>query len=242
MNWLSDWGWDWILSALVVIGLIATVVRVRRIRRDHQDHRVARFFDWPIDDTGHPTRFYWREGVTRSEVENALYGRTDRRWGWLSRPAMRRALVIANPVSWALTIYGATDLPLNLGFDQSALSWWALAPIPLWLAVRRSVRLIADAPDELLDERLIEIRNRVYVTSYRSLAAGIATVAAIVIVMDALSDSLSAAGADTQIRLLIGCAVAAIWASVALPSVHLAWTLRDEASDEPSSEPSDALC
>ncbi|MDA2960014.1 MAG: hypothetical protein O2982_07740, partial [Actinomycetota bacterium] len=91
-----------------------------RIRRQYDDHRIARFFEWPIDDTGGPTRVYWLEGVTRADVENALYGYTDRRWGWLCRPAVRRALAIANPVSWALTLYGATDLPLNLGFADSA--------------------------------------------------------------------------------------------------------------------------
>jgi hypothetical protein len=32
------------------------------------------------------------------------------------------------------------------------------------------VRLVADAPDEALDERLIAIRNRIYLTAFRALA------------------------------------------------------------------------
>ncbi|CAB4579109.1 MAG: hypothetical protein ACK5CE_09750 [Actinomycetes bacterium] len=225
MSWFPEW--SWIIRAGIVIGVVQSVSRIRRIRRQYPDHRLARFFDWPIDDTGRPTRVYWLEGVTQADVENALYGYTDRRWGWLCRPAVRRALVIANPVSWALTLYGATDLPLNLGFADLALSWWALIPIPLWLAVRRSVRLIADAPAELLDERLVAVRDRTYVGSYRVLAFGLGLVAWFVVIANDAID-LSADALDTQLDLLTASAFAAIWAVPALPSVVLAWTMRDE--------------
>ena len=226
MSWFPDW--SSILAVALVIGVAQSVWRIRRIRHQFSDHRVARFFDWPIDDTGRPTRVYWLEGVTRADVENALYGYTDRRWGWLCRPAVRRTLVIANPVSWALTVYGATDLPLALGFRDSALSWWALTPIPLWLAVRRSVRLIADAPAELLDERLVAMRDRTYVGSYRALSVGVGVVAALIIVLNDFVIDLSDDALDTQRRLLTAVAYASLWAVPALPSVLLAWTLRNE--------------
>ena len=87
MNWFPEW--SSIIGAAIVIGVVQTLWRIRRIRRQYVDHRIARFFEWPIDDTGGPTRVYWLEGVTRADVENALYGYTDRRWGWLCRPAMR---------------------------------------------------------------------------------------------------------------------------------------------------------
>lgn len=232
MTWPTDW--EWLLVAFVAIGLISGVRRAIRIRRHHRDHRIARFFDWPVNEPGQPTQMYWREGVSRADVENALYGRTDRRWGWLCRPKMRRALVVAAPVSWALTLYGATNLPLSLGFGDSALSWWALTPIPLWLAARRSVRLIADAPEELLDERLVALRDRAYVGSYRGLAAGVGVVAILVIVLNDFAITLSDAALDTQLQLLIAAAYTAIWATPALPSLQLAWTLRDEPAPEPA--------
>jgi pimeloyl-ACP methyl ester carboxylesterase len=225
MNWSPDW--SSILAGAIVIGVIESAWRIRRIRRNFPDHRVARFFDWPIDDTGRPTKVYWLEGVTRADVENALYGYTDRRWGWLCRPAMRRTLLIANPLSWALTIYGATDLPLSLGFADSSLSVWGLLPIPLWLAVRRSVRLIADAPAELLDERLVAVRDRAYVGSYRVLSFGIGLLAAVVVVLNDAIDQ-SAKAIDVQLSLLTAGAYAAMWAVPALPSVLLAWTMRNE--------------
>jgi hypothetical protein len=40
----------------------------------------------------------------------------------------------------------------------------------VWFLLRRAVRLVADAPDEALDERLIAIRNRIYLTAFRALA------------------------------------------------------------------------
>lgn len=224
MSWFPEW--SSIIGFAIVLGVLETVWRIRRIRRLHQEHRVAHFFGWPIDTTGKPTRVYWLEGVTRADVENALYGYTDRHWGWLCRPAMRRALVVANPVSWVLTIYGATDLPLSLGFEDTALSLWVLAPIILWLAVRRSVRLIADAPAELLDERLVALRDRTYVGSYRLLSTGVGLVAAFLIIANEFDSGDDPVG--TQTDLLIGAAYTSLWAVPALPSVLLAWTLRNE--------------
>lgn len=226
MSWFPEW--SSIIGAAIVIGVAQSAWRIRRIRRRYADHRLARFFEWPIDDTGRPTRVYWLEGVTRADVENALYGYTDRRWGWLCRPGMRRALVIANPASWALTAYGATEMPLSLGFDDSALSWWGLTPIPLWLAVRRSVRLIADAPVELLDERLVALRDRTYVGSYRVLSFGVTFLAGWVVALNDFVVDLSDDARDTQLSLLTAIAYASIWAVPALPSVLLAWTLRNE--------------
>jgi hypothetical protein len=220
--------WTTILGVAIVIGVAQGAWRLRRIRREFADHRIARFFDWPIDDTGNPARFYWLEGVTRGDIENALHGRTDGRWGWLCRPVVRRGLVVANPVSWALTVYGATDGPLGLGFDDSALSYWGLLPIPLWFAVRRSVRLIADAPTDLLDERLVAVRDRTYLFSYRWLSFALGLLAAAVIVANDVVGDQSLDAVETQLALLTAVAYTAIWAIPALPSVSLAWTLRNE--------------
>jgi hypothetical protein len=148
-------------------------------------------------------------------------------------PAWRRALVVANPVSWALTVYGATDGPLSLGLDDSALSYWGLAPIVLWLAVRRSVRLIADAPTELLDERLVAVRDRTYLFSYRWLSYVLGLLAAVVIITNDVVGDLSDDTIDTQLSLLTATAYVAIWAVPALPSVVLAWTLRNERPGTP---------
>ena len=40
----------------------------------------------------------------------------------------------------------------------------------VWFLLRRAVRLVADAPDDALDERLVAIRNRIYLSAFRALA------------------------------------------------------------------------
>lgn len=226
MSWFPEW--SSIVGVTVVIGLVGFIRRIRRIRHMYAEHRVARFFDWPFHDGGKPIRVYWLEGVTQSEVENALYGYTDRQWGWLCSPRMRKVLTFANPASWALVVYGSTDLPFNLGFSDSAVSLWGFTPIPLWLAVRRSVRLVADAPDEMLDERLVALRDRTYVGSYRVLAFLLGVLAASMIVLNDFNDDLGDDAVATQLQLLTAVSYASIWAVLALPSVLLAWTLRNE--------------
>lgn len=226
MSWFPEW--SSIIGAAIVIGVVQGAWRVRSIRRQYSEHRVARFFDWPIDSTGGPTKIYWLEGVTRADIDNALHGRTDNRWGWLCRPRVRTALVVANPMSWALTLYGATDGPLSFGLDDTALSYWGLLPIPLWLAVRRSVRLIADAPTELLDERLVAMRDRTYLYSYRWLVSVLGMVAAVMIIANDVVDDLSDESMETRLDLLTAAAYASVWSFPALPSVVLAWTLRSE--------------
>lgn len=69
----------------------------------------------------------------------------------------------------------------------TALAWLALGAIAGILAVgltlgvlyllRRSVRVVADMPDHLLDERQLGLRNAMYVEAYRYLAALVVTMA-----------------------------------------------------------------
>jgi pimeloyl-ACP methyl ester carboxylesterase len=226
VSWFPSW--SSIVGAIIVIGAVEITWRIRRIRRQYTDHRVARFFDLLVDTPRTPSRVYWLEGVTQSDVENALYGHTDHRWGWLCRPDVRRVLIIANPMSWALTIYGASDGPLSLSLADTAMSWWGLLPIPLWLAVRRSVRLIADAPTNLLDERLVAMRDRTYLHSYRWLGNLGGIVASVMIVVNDAIGDLNDESRVIQLEYLTAAAYASIWAIPALPSVVLAWTLRNE--------------
>lgn len=222
MNWFPDW------SSILGAAMVIAVVRYWRIWRKYPDHRLKRFLGWRFDDHGRPDRFYWAEGVTRLEVEDALNDSADGRRAWLYHVRTRRLLVVANAASWSLTLYGATDLPLNLGFPDSALSWWALAPIPLWLLVRRSVRLVADAPEELLDERQIQLRDRVHLHSYRGLTAMVSVFAALIIPSDAFGLGGDGDVTELQRDLVVAAAFTLIWVTAALPSVVLAWMSPDD--------------
>jgi hypothetical protein len=62
-----------------------------------------------------------------------------------------------------------------MGVGDNAWSAYALIHILLifvfWFLLRKSVRLIADAPDEVLDEMMIAQRNKSYLVAFRWLTA-----------------------------------------------------------------------
>jgi hypothetical protein len=60
-----------------------------------------------------------------------------------------------------------------------------------WFLLRQSVRLVADAPEEALDERLIQIRDRSYVIAYRWLALLVIIFGTALLVFTIFTDFLS---------------------------------------------------
>jgi hypothetical protein len=85
----------------------------------------------------------------------------DTRWDWMRTRRARRAIVgvmiamlVAIPLAWVF-------LP-----SLAALGVVAIAAI-VWWALRMSVRVVADLPEEYLDERQARVRDRAYVESYR---------------------------------------------------------------------------
>jgi hypothetical protein len=85
--------------------------------------------------------------------------------------------------------------------------------------LRRSVRTVADLPDEHLDERLLAVRDRTYVHAYRILSAVV--VVALVVVSIAV-DRTTITFHDVSALLWPVCLGA-----IGLPSAVLAWTSRD---------------
>jgi hypothetical protein len=57
-----------------------------------------------------------------------------------------------------------------------------------WFLLRKSVRLIADAPEEFLDERLVQARNRAYVPAYQLLGGLILTALTALLVFAIVAD------------------------------------------------------
>ena len=96
------------------------------------------------------------------EVEKQL---NDTKWDGLRTPGAKRALLIG---SNAVMLFG-TGFLLAVGDNQWAA--YSLIHILLifvsWFLLRQSVRLIADAPEEALDERMIRQRDRSYLIAYR---------------------------------------------------------------------------
>lgn len=145
----------------------------------------------------------------------------DTRFDWMRTRGARRGIValmivmlIAMPVAWM-------TLP-----SLAALGVVALAAI-VWWALRTSVRVVADLPEEYLDERQARVRDRAYVDAYRWFAGitlAAATVALVWFVVVSIDDAV-------LVEVTWNGAMAVFWAfeglALALPSMVLALRERD---------------
>ena len=161
---------DSIQTVVWIVLAVALIARAVWVVRKYNDHRIKRYIGWPVDATGTFGKFYWKEGVFSSEVTRAMSPDYATKYRWLLTQRGQRTAVVLNVASWALCIFGALDLSWNLGIGGSLFSWWFLLPMFAYLLVRGSVRVIADAPDDLLDERQIALRNGSYRIAYFLLA------------------------------------------------------------------------
>ena len=159
-------------------------------------------------------KMYWIEGVSEREVVQSL---NDTKWNALRCRPVRRFLVIGFSTVSALMLLSALDFGLGDAINDllSGIVFIGLAVLLFagYFALRTSVRNLADAPDELLDERQIAVRNLVYLHAYRLSATVL-----LVILVVALFD----------INSWPNVLFAVTMAMAALPSMVLAWQLEDE--------------
>jgi hypothetical protein len=217
MNWLPSW--QGILVSIAVI----CVVRAVWIWRKYDDHRFLRFIDWPKPyDNLDAKEQFWTFGTSRSEVERALSPAYARRYGWLMTVRARRFIIVVNAIAWMLVIYGGFDLRGSFRLSNGHLSWWGVLPILAWWAARASARIIADAPDELLDERLLTLRNAAYHKAYRLLSVVVSLIGVVAIALDiSITESTREFGNADWTSLTVTLPFVAVWALASLPSLVL---------------------
>lgn len=92
---------------------------------------------------------------------------SDTKWDWLrSRRGLGAVIGLAFFVIFAA--------PVIVWFVDDGIGVIPLVMVAgvfvVWFLLRRAVRLVADAPDNALDERLVAIRDRIYMSAYRALA------------------------------------------------------------------------
>ena len=212
MNWTSP------ATIAVVVLAFMILLRIVWTLRTHDSHRVARFVGWPVDQDGQLGKFHFWLGGFSSEVDRAMSPEFAAKYHWLLSHRSQRLIVVLGVASWLLCLFGALDLSWNLGFGGSLFSWWFVLAIAAYLLLRASVRVVADAPDELLDERLVAIRNRAYLLAYRWLAL-------IMFLVFGYMAGFAAAdvGPLTGQALWFG-ALLLFFVASSLPSMVLAWT------------------
>ena len=175
-------------------------------------------------------KIYWFEGVTEKGVKSLLTDENSK-FRWLRPQRNRRVLVSLMVVGLIAVAMGSywptlkTNLNLSDGTQVVIYSVTAIfvifAVLMGYLFLRISVRGIADAPDELLDERQIKIRD----TSFRYAYYGLGYIVLVLLLLMNLGPEvkLFQPEGNDGIYLIISM----LFLSAALPSMILAWRERD---------------
>jgi hypothetical protein len=175
-------------------------------------------------------KIYWFEGVTEKGVKSLLTDENSK-YRWLRSQKNRRILVVFVALGTALVAAGSywptlkTNLDLSDGTSvviYSVTAIFAIFAVLLgYLFLRVSVRGIADAPDELLDERQIKIRDTSFRYAYYAMGYLIAGLLILVLSGPELKlfEPEGNDGSYLMISMMFLCA--------ALPSMILAWRERD---------------
>jgi hypothetical protein len=108
----------------------------------------------------------WASASVKS-VEKQL---NDTKWDGLRTTTAKRILIVASNLSILLgTAFLLTSATREPGWAALSLIHILLIFV-FWFLLRQSVRLVADAPQEALDEMLLKFRDRSYLTAYRWLS------------------------------------------------------------------------
>ena len=175
-------------------------------------------------------KFYWFEGVTEKGVKSLL-NEENSKYRWLRPQRNRRflvALMVVGLISVAMGSYWPT-LKTNLNLsDGTSVVVYSVTAIFVILAVlggysflRISVRSIADAPDELLDERQIQVRNTSIRYAYYAMGYVVLAILSLTFFGPELK-LFQAEGNDGSYLM-----IATLFAYASMPSMVMAWRERD---------------
>jgi len=175
-------------------------------------------------------KIYWFEGVTEKGVKSLL-NEENSKYRWLRPQRNRRILVVLMAVglfSVAMGSYWPT-LKTNLNLsDGTSVVVYSVTAIFVIFAVlggysllRISVRSIADAPDELLDERQIKVRNTSIRYAYYAMGYVVCGLLSLMMVGPELQ-MFQPEGNDGSYLI-----IATLLAYASMPSMVMAWRERD---------------
>ena len=175
-------------------------------------------------------KIYWFEGVTEKGVKSLLNNENSR-YKWLRSQRNRRILVILMALGLFLISMGSywptLKTNLNLGTEVGILVYSITAIFIIFAVVggysllRIAVRSIADAPDELLDERQVAVRN----TSFRYAYFILSYILMGLMVLMFFGPELQMFQPEGNDGSYV--VIAALFASASLPSMVMAWREKD---------------
>ncbi|NDE19530.1 MAG: hypothetical protein EB000_03695 [Alphaproteobacteria bacterium] len=175
-------------------------------------------------------KIYWFEGVTEKGVKSLLNDEKSK-YRWLRPKRNRRILVLAMALGLVLVALGSywptlkTNMNLSDGSEiviYSITAIWVIFAVLLgFVFLRISVRGIAEAPNELLDERQIKIRDSSFRYAYYLMGYIVLTLF-ILMFFGPEVQLFKPEGNDGSYLF-----ISALFAFASLPSMVLAWRERD---------------
>jgi hypothetical protein len=175
-------------------------------------------------------KIYWLEGVTEKGVKDLLNNENSK-FRWLRPQRNRRVLVILMALGLVLISLGSywptLKTNLNLTPEVGVLVYSVTAIFVIFVVVgvysflRIAVRSIADAPDELLDERQIAVRNTSFRYAYFILSYILLGLMVLVLFGPELK-MFQPEGNDGSYVV-----IATLFACASLPSMVMAWREKD---------------
>ncbi len=175
-------------------------------------------------------KIYWFEGVTEKGVK-ALLSDENSKYKWLRSQRNRRVLVLLMVLGLLLTSMGSywPTLKTNLNLsDGASVTVYSITTIFIIFVVlggysllRISVRSIADAPDELLDERQIKVRNTSFRYAYYAMGYVVLGLLSLMFFGPQLQ-MFQPEGNDGSYLM-----IATLFTFASMPSMVMAWRERD---------------
>lgn len=171
-------------------------------------------------------KIYWFEGVTEKGVRSLLTNE-DSKFRWLRSQRNRRLIVVIVAIGISLISMGSYWTSIKAALEISSDTGFIILLIVAMFVIfavlvgysllRVSVRGIAEAPNELLDERQIAVRNDSFRHAYYIM--GYITMVLILVMTTGPELRLFQEVGNDGSYLLI----AALFAYSSLPSMVLAW-------------------
>jgi len=175
-------------------------------------------------------KIYWFEGVTEKGVRSLLTDENSK-YRWLRPQRNRRVLVTLMVVGLITVAMGSywptlkTNMNLSSGAEIIVYSVTAIfvifAVLVGYLFLRISVRGIGDAPNELLDERQIKVRDTSF--RYAYYAMGYLIAGLLILMLSGPELKLFEPEGNDGSYVII----AVLFAFSSMPSMVLAWRERD---------------
>lgn len=204
---------NWFVFTLVLIVLFETPLWYFYMKAHPHQGTIAQLYGMASDPK------------SKKVAKNIDTVMNDTKWDGIRTARAQRILVVLGVIS----LVGAPTLFWFEDFIKPGIGILGVIPIFLiWWLLRISVRLVADAPDEYLDEFQVRQRDRTYLHSFRILAGLVSALAVALMIFVISMDYVSVDSIDYyEIFLTFGQVNSIIWlilgSVILVPNLVLAW-------------------